>query len=58
MALFALGKSLSWALRSLVHKKKLSSRQFGFVMGRKPGLSCADAKIAISPIPIPTLAVF
>ena len=56
--LFALGSPFNCVLRSFVQSKKLSSRQFGFSMGRNPGLSCAEAKIATIPKAIPTLSPF
>lgn len=56
--LFALGSPFNCVLRSFVHSKKLSSRQFGFSMGRNPGLSCAEAKIPKIPKAIPNLRPF
>ena len=56
--LFALGSPFNCVLRSFVQSKKLSSRQFGFSMGRNPGLSCAEAKIPTIPKAIPNLRPF
>jgi len=58
IVLFALGSPFNCVLRSFVQLKKLSSRQFGFSMGRNPGLSCAEAKMPMIAKAIPILSPF